>query len=142
MCGCYSGLAQLYKRDLVKKRKSGRNVYYSINESNPSLKYFKIFANILEITTIIKRIEKNCNKIILFGSCSTGEDTMESDIDLFVVAENISTVKNKINTKQINQRESKQVIVTLHALIEMKNNDKGFYDEVNKGIVLWRKGNK
>ena len=37
---------------------------------------------------------------------------MESDIDLFVVAENISTVKNKINTKQINQRELKPVIVT------------------------------
>ena len=61
--GCYSGLAQLYEMDLVKKRKSGRNVYYSINESNPSLKYFKIFANILEIIPIIKRIEKNCNKI-------------------------------------------------------------------------------
>jgi len=140
--GCYSALIYLYKMDLVTKRKSGRNVYYSINEINPSLRYFKIFVNILEITPIIKRIEKNCNKIILFGSCSTGEDTMESDIDLFVVAENISTVKDKINTKQINQRDLKPVIVTPHALLEMKNNDRGFYDEVNKGIVLWRKRNE
>lgn len=140
--GCYSALKFLYKVDLVERRRSGRNLYYMINKRNPSLKHFKIFVNILELTPLIKRVRRSCNKIILFGSCATGEDTMKSDIDILIVAENVNTVKDKIKTEYISQRKLKPIILSPHALLELKHKDKGFYEEVNKGILLWRSSNE
>jgi predicted nucleotidyltransferase len=142
MGGSYAALKNLYKMNLINRRRSGRNLYYMINDKNPALKYIKIFFNLSELNPLIKRISAKSRKVVLFGSCSTGEDTMESDIDLFIVAENTKAIKDIIKTRYVNQRELKPIITTPHGLIEMKNRDRAFYDEVVKGIVLWRSGNE
>jgi len=140
--GSYSALKYLYRTDLVERRRSGRNLYYKVNEKNSALKYFKIFFNIQELSSLIKRIRQRCRKIVLFGSCATGEDTMESDIDLFIVADNVKKIKDNIKVKYINQRELKPIVITPHDLLELKNRDKAFYEEVDKGIILWRSSNE
>lgn len=136
--GCYEVLENLYGMNLIDKHKAGRNLYYRINEKNPAVKYFKIFINIQELNPLINRIKNRCKKIVLFGSCATGEDTMESDIDLFVIAENSKAVKNAITTKYLNQRKLKPTVLSPHELIQLKSKDKAFYTEINKGIILWR----
>jgi len=140
--GSYAALKKLYKIHLIDRRRSGRNSYYRVNEEKPALKYFKIFFNIQELSPLINRIKSRCKKIVLFGSCATGDDTMESDIDLFIIADNSKAIKDTIKIKYINQRELKSIVITPHDLIELKNKDKAFYDEIDKGIVLWRSGNE
>jgi len=140
--GSYAALKKLYKIHLIDKRKSGRNSYYRINEKNPALKYFKIFVNIQELSPLINRIKSQCKKIVLFGSCATGDDTIESDIDLFIIADDSKAIKDNIKVKYINGRELKPIVITPHNLIELKNKDKAFYDQIDKGIVLWRSGNE
>ena len=76
------------------------------------------------------------DKIILFGSCSTGEDNYESDIDLLV----LTNEKEKVNKKIINtklNRKIQAVVVNTVDLMKIKEKDKGFYQEINKGITLW-----
>jgi len=140
--GSYAALKKLYKMNLIDRRRSGYNLYYKVNEKNPALKYFKLFVNIQELSPLINRIKSRCKKIVLFGSCATGDDTMESDIDLFIIADNSKAIKDTIKIKYINQRELKSIVITPHDLIELKNKDKAFYDEIDKGIVLWRSGNE
>ena len=49
---------------------------------NPSIKNFKIFMTINELTPLANTLKETTEKIILFGSCATGKDTSESDMDL------------------------------------------------------------
>lgn len=137
--GTYTALEKLKEENLVTSRKSGRNVYYKENEENPSIRYFKIMMNIQELNQTVASIKEEADKIILFGSCSTGEDTMDSDIDLLVVTSEVDQTKKILRGKKINQRILKAIVVAPHQYMEMKQKDKAFYDETTKGIALWRR---
>jgi predicted nucleotidyltransferase len=81
-----------------------------------------------------------CRKIILYGSCATGEDTNESDIDLFIVTENKTKVLNEIRkeTRRLD-REIKPVIVRVEEYLAMRNRKEVLLEELNNGIILWEK---
>ena len=137
--GCHKALGRLKEAGLVNKRKSGRNLYYSVNEDYPGLEHFKIFMNITEIYSLVESLKEDAIRIILYGSCSTGKDTQESDIDLFLLVRNseaMDLVTKRIRCLSLN-REIKQYVTTPQRLIKLKNNDPAFYKEINKGIVLW-----
>jgi predicted nucleotidyltransferase len=140
--GCYKALKKLYDMNLVKKEKSGRNLYFNINNENPAIKYFKIFINIQEVNEMVKSITSKCNKIILYGSCSTGEDTIRSDIDLLIITENVEEIKQTIKNTFIGKRQLKPIIMLPHEFIKLKDKDRAFYNEINKGITLWRGSNE
>ncbi len=139
--GCHKILKNLHEMNLIDKRASGRNIYYRIGERNPAVRHFKIFVNIQDLNHIVEGLKDKTRKIILFGSCATGEDTLESDIDLFIITEDVKTVKNRIE-RRIEGRSVKPVILAPHEFITLKKKDRSFYDEVNKGITLWRDTNE
>jgi predicted nucleotidyltransferase len=140
--GCHKALKKLHDMNLVKKEKSGRNLYFNINNENPSIRYFKIFVNIQEVNDAISSIASKCNKIILYGSCSTGQDTIKSDIDLFIITENVKEIKQKLKNTIIGKRQLKPIIILPHEFIKLKDRDRAFYNEINKGITLWRRSNE
>jgi len=84
----------------------------------------------------VNKLKEISEKIILFGSCADGEDTSESDIDLLV----LTNEKEKVNKKILNtkfNRKIQAVVVNTSDLIKIKEKDKAFYQEINKGITLW-----
>ena len=84
----------------------------------------------------MNKLKEISEKIILFGSCADGEDTSESDIDLLV----LTNEKEKVNKKILNtkfNRKIQAVVVNTSDLIKIKEKDKAFYQEINKGITLW-----
>jgi len=134
--GVHKTLKSMTSRDLISERKSGKNIYYQINQRNPSIKNFKIFMTINELHTLINTLKDISEKIILFGSCATGEDTIDSDIDLLILTKEKESVQ-KHTIKKIRDRDIKPVIVNTAEFMKLKEQDKGFYKEVNKGIILW-----
>lgn len=134
--GIHYSLQSLTDQHLVIQRKSGRNLYYHINQDNASIKPFKIFSTIIEITPTIEKIKDLSIKIVLFGSCSIGEDTQDSDIDLFILSNQSENVKRTLlDTKT--PREIQATVVSAKEFLLIKENDAGFYKEIKKGIVLW-----
>jgi predicted nucleotidyltransferase len=134
--GTHKTLKSLKEMGFVEEHKSGKNLYYHINRMNPSIKNFKIFMTINELTPLVNKLKETSEKIILFGSCATGQDTIESDIDLLVLAND----KEKVNKLIINKkfdRKIQAVVVNAADLIKMKEKDKAFYQEIKKGITLW-----
>jgi len=134
--GTHKTLKSLKEMDFIKENKSGKNIYYQINQMNPSVNNFKIFMTINELKTLVDKLKEISEKIILFGSCSTGKDTYESDIDLLV----LTNEKEKVNKKIINMKSNRKiqaVVVNTVDLMKIKEKDKGFYQEINKGITLW-----
>jgi len=139
--GTHKTLKLLKEMDFVKENKSGKNLYYQINPMNPSIKNFKIFMTINELTPLVNKLKKISEKIILFGSCADGEDTTESDIDLLV----LTNEKEKVNKKILNikfNRKIQAVVVNTSDLIKIKEKDKAFYQEINTGITLWNARNE
>jgi len=134
--GTHKTLKSLKEMNFIKEYKSGKNIYYQINPINPSIKNFKIFMTINELSPLVNKIKEISEKIILFGSCANGEDTSESDIDLIV----LTNEKEKANKLVINKkfdRKIQAVVVNAADLMKNKEKDKAFYQEINKGITLW-----
>jgi len=134
--GTHKVLKSLHKMGFVTVRKSGKNLYYQVNDMNPSIKHFKIFVTITELNMILDSIKDKSDKIVLFGSCATGEDTADSDIDLLIISNDVNSFKDYLKKKKFS-RKIQAVVVTASELIKLKENDKAFYEEVVKGITLW-----
>jgi predicted nucleotidyltransferase len=123
---------------LIKSRKLGKNVIYEMDKHNPIFKTFRIFDNISNIVPLIVNLKSLAHKIILYGSCSRGEDNVNSDIDLFILTdiENKDKINTIINKMEIN-RQINHVTVDTFEVMELEKEDKQFYNEINKGIILW-----
>jgi len=139
--GVHKTLKSLFKMNFIKENISGKNVYYRINQMNPSIKNFKIFMSINELNPLVDHLKNISEKIILFGSCVTGEDSSESDIDLFILTTNKEDVKKYLKNNKFN-REIQAVVVNTADFIKLKEQDKAFYKEIKKGITLWEEENE
>lgn len=133
--GTHKALKSLQTMAFVVEKKSGKNTYYMINVANPSVKNFKIFMTTTEMNQLITDLKKITEKIILFGSCATGDDTSESDIDLFILTQDTKKVNDYLKKKRL-ERTIQAVVVNATGLVKLREKDKAFYQEINKGIVL------
>ena len=123
---------------LVKTRTIGKSVIYEIDKQNPIFKTFRTFDNISNILPMIEQLKPLVRKIVLFGSCSRGEDTLNSDIDLFILTDNGNkdNINNIIEDAKIERQIIPVIVDTIEAM-QLEKDDKVFYNEINKGIILW-----
>jgi predicted nucleotidyltransferase len=131
-------LKQFEEIGIVQSRLLGKSLVYETDRNSPLVKSFRIFENMLELDLLFNNLKIHCRKIILFGSCATGEDSESSDIDIFIVADidEKDNIINLISDFQL-EREIKPVIVDTVELMEMEKNDKVFLSEIMKGIEVW-----
>ena len=90
---------------------------------------------------IVDKLKRISSKIVLFGSCATGEDIIDSDIDLFILTRDVSKIKNIFNNIRFD-RKIQPVIVNSDDLIRLKEQDKAFFNEMKKGVILWDENNE
>ena len=102
---------------------------------------FRQFENQLVLQPLIQAIKEFCRQIILFGSCATGDDGINSDIDLFVLTDDPAVVRDMIGAFPFD-RELRPIIVDPLELTMMESNDKEFLAEIRKGVVMWEAGHE
>ena len=90
----------------------------------------------MELNPVVDDLKKTVEKIILFGSCATGDDTSDSDIDLFIMAQDTKNVNDYFKKKHL-ERVIQAAVFNATDLVKLKERDKAFYQEINKGILLW-----
>ena len=79
-------LKELSRKKMVSRVARGHMKFYRINAKSLEVKKLKINIVLENINHFIPRLEKVSERVILFGSGSRGEQTAQSDIDLFVVS--------------------------------------------------------
>ncbi len=127
----------LEEGELVIKEEKGKLNIYRANMESPLLKELKVVFTLMEIDEMIKDLRNVSAQIILFGSCANGEDTPESDIDLFILSD-----KGKLASKTIEAYQNKikrkisPVIVNDRELRTLRQKDKPFYSRIKKGRIL------
>ena len=89
----------------------------------------------------MKKIKKLSKKIILYGSCSRGENTSESDIDLFIVTNKSNLISEGMKKNKLSER-IRLIIRSPSEYVEMEKTDPTFYKEIELGITLWESKNE
>ena len=100
-------------------------------------------VNLLLIEPLVERLKKLSQKIVLFGSWAEGDDSEDSDIDLFIISsekEKVLFVVNKFSysAKPCN-RKIQPVISRPEELLKKDRKNKVFLEQVEKGKVLWER---
>ena len=134
--GTSIALKKFKEMNIVNCENVGKTLVYQTRKDNPLIKAFRVFENILELNDLIERIRPYSRKVILFGSCATGGDNLESDIDIFIIADEKERIREEISTTEI-ERKISPVIVTPIEFSEMNEKEKAFLLEIEKGIELW-----
>ena len=127
-------LKKFTKENLVEKRKLGRMALYKRNDDSARVRQLKI-SMIVEFLEkeIVEKIKTFSRQIVLFGSCSEGKNTQESDVDLFILS------NEKDNVFEIVHKFSKVSPLILNSLeySNLGGKDKPLYERINKGILIW-----
>jgi predicted nucleotidyltransferase len=135
--GCHNALKELQELGLARSRKSGRNLYYAVDGANPAIRHFKILTNLLEFRELVDGLRPISLKVVLFGSCASGTDTADSDIDVLVIANEPEVAWEIVKSVEL-PRKLQAVILTPGQLLQSREKDPAFHAEVDKGIVLHR----
>lgn len=126
-------LKSFSKIGLVNKMKKGRMSFYEPNDENPLLRQFKVFVTVNNLMPALSKIIPYSRRIILYGSCSLGKNTEESDIDLFI----LSNEKEKIRRILDNFKAVQAIILNSNEYLQLQKRDKPLYDRINLGIELF-----
>ena len=134
--GIYIALHELIKQKMVSKTRRGKFLFYSLFYDEPVIKQFKVLKNILLLQAIVTKLKPLSKKIILYGSTSRGEDMADSDIDLFILSADPPKTKKLLSTIK-KKRNIQAVIKSPTEFSDFKEEEKIFYEEMNRGITLW-----
>lgn len=121
---------------LIQKRKVGRTSLLQADFKNNLVKEIKILENILKIQSLVEKLKKESLKIILFGSFSTGTNSRESDIDLFVLSNKEVAVRKIVNSSEFAERVQ-LILKTPAEMLKINKNKPLLFEEIEKGKVLW-----
>jgi predicted nucleotidyltransferase len=136
-------LNELFSTGAVTRRHEGKMYFYSIDSSTAAVIEFKKMVNLMLVEPLVEELKKISSRIVLYGSCALGTDTSESDLDLFIVSNSKEGVSNAISNfkfpRGYENIHIQTVIKTPVELLEAKEPERTFIEEVERGIVLWEK---
>jgi len=133
---CHQILEKKTKAGLVKKEKYGNLSLYTFDLDDPLVRQLKITRTVEILKKLVKELKKESQKIILFGSASLGRNTYQSDLDLFILTNEKQEVR-RIIKKFKTKSKIQPVIKNILEFGKLKRKDKFFYEEINRGTVLW-----
>ncbi len=124
-------------------RKEGLVKGDSLDPGSPELRSWKILLNIQAITPSLSKFARmlGAKGIGLYGSCSDGTDTPESDLDLWVKINipppDIVIAKGKALLREATGREISVFIVTKERIISLQKTDPSLYCSLSHSFHLW-----
>jgi len=129
-------LKELAKDKLILQEKRGRMSFYSVDLNDPLIRRLKSTENVSLLMPLVEQLKKISQKIILFGSFAEGTDIEDSDIDLFVLSNQPESAQRIIQKSSLSEK-IQPVIKKQVEFIVLDKKKPLFYQEIEKGIILW-----
>jgi predicted nucleotidyltransferase len=130
-------LRELSEAGLVNREEKGRIVVYQAEMKSLLLRELKVCFTLLELNTLVFQMRDFASRIILFGSCARGEDTVESDVDLFIETSRKREVSDFIASFQRDfDREISPIILSPREFMSLKQKDRALYERIMNGKIL------
>lgn len=129
-------LKELAKDKLILQEKKGRMSFYSVDLNDPVIRRLKSTENVSLLRPLVEQLKKGSQKIILFGSFAEGTNVEDSDIDLFVLSDQPEDVQGIIQKSPLTEK-IQLVIKKPSEFISLDKKKPLFYQEIERGIILW-----
>jgi predicted nucleotidyltransferase len=130
-------LRELCESGFITSEQKGRTLLYRANISDPIVRETKILASLLELSPLIIDLKPHVSRMILFGSCAHGEDSSESDIDLFIETADRPVVQHQISPhEKILSRKLSPIIVSPEESTQLRTRDRPLYERIRLGRIL------
>ncbi|MGB5932373.1 MAG: nucleotidyltransferase domain-containing protein [Anaerolineae bacterium] len=136
--GASEALAQLYALGLLTREQRGKLILYRASAQHPLIRRYKVLLTLTDLTALLDELKPLTSEVILFGSCAEGTNTAESDIDLYLTTDTPDVVRDVIWRTPL-AKKLRPIISTPIGSVETKQQDPVFYEQVMRGIVLWRR---
>lgn len=127
-------LRDFLENGLVSRERRGKMWLYSLADG-PLVRSFRVFENLINMAPLVSALEGSATRVILYGSAASGTDTAESDLDLFVIADDPDSISAAIRRFQ-GDRPITPVIQTPEEYAASLTSDAGFMTEVKRGLTL------
>ena len=136
--GAASGqLRALEESGLVTSEQKGRTLLFRASISHPIVREAKIFATLLELSPLIAAGQRGTVQMILFGSCAVGEDSFESDIDLYIETTDRPATKTLIShCESFVSRKISPIIVSPDEAVQIRTRDRPLFERIQGGKIL------
>lgn len=135
--GASEALATLYAFGLLTRKERGTLILYSASAQHPLIRHYKVLLTLADLTALLDELKPLTREVILFGSCAEGTNTAQSDIDLYLTTDTPDAVRDVIWGTPL-AKKLRPIISTPIGSVETKQQDPVFYEQVMRGIVLWR----
>jgi predicted nucleotidyltransferase len=122
----------------LSREERGRMLIYKLNLAEPTIRQLKIAVNAFALKKLVDKLKQNSRKVVLFGSCSQGADTEDSDIDMLIITaekEDVRKILSEFNRKS--ERKVAPITVDMSEFVRLKKEDKPLYENIERGITLW-----
>jgi DNA-binding transcriptional regulator GbsR (MarR family) len=129
-------LRTLKKYSFIKNVQRGKSIFFEVDKRYSAVPKIRIALNLIEIEPKLTALKKSVNKIVLYGSCSKGIDTSESDVDLLVITSDKMKAIHITQNIKFNRR-AQWVIKTPQEYVILNNKEPVFAEELAAGITLW-----
>jgi DNA-binding MarR family transcriptional regulator len=136
--GSASGqLRKLQESGLIAGEQKGRTLLFRATISHPVVREAKIFATLQELSPYIPTGKTAIVRFILFGSCAVGEDSDESDIDLFIETTDRAAAQALLSRPASGiSRKISPIIVSPEEALQLRTRDRPLFERIHAGKVL------
>jgi DNA-binding MarR family transcriptional regulator len=122
---------------LVTSEQRGRTLLFRARISHPLVREAKIFSTLNELMPLITAAGDASQRMILFGSCATGEDTARSDIDLYFETTDRPAVSGLVARYGPElSRKISPIIVLPEEAAQLRTRDRPLFVRIQAGRLL------
>lgn len=132
--GLISKYFQILLKEQILKKKKGKLVV----ADNASVKAVKVMLNVKRTDTRIFGKYPFVTAVGLYGSCARGENTEDSDIDLWVRVKDVEESKIAALTSEINKKikNAKLLFLNEKKIEKLREEDIMFYHSLSFGSII------
>lgn len=121
---------------LLHGERKGRMCFYTANLSHPMVRQWKVQLTVAKLEPLLRELRGIAQHIVLFGSCAAGANREDSDIDLYVLTKETAAVQSAVAQSPLDSKVQ-LVAKTLMQDVELQRVNPIFYEQVQRGLVLW-----
>ncbi len=132
----HHAVKSLLAEGLLQLEKRGRMCFYTVNVEHPLVRQWKVLATLTKLEPLLAELRGLTQRIVLFGSCATGTNREDSDLDLYVLASDVAAAQGAVAHSPMDGKVQ-LVAKTLLEDVELQQRNPVFYEQVQRGLVLW-----